>query len=136
MKRAESPISNLNNNVGVITPTPIKGQIDALKKLGLNDTEIADVLECDKRIDKGEPLFTLKGEKEKASKIARSSGNTQGYTKPKTPTKKPNIDKQELIQKFAQQCENVNIINQEREFTFKYKGTIYKLVLSCPRMKK
>ena len=40
-------------------------QIDALKKLGLTDEEIADVLATDKKIDKGEKLFELSAEKEK-----------------------------------------------------------------------
>ena len=34
-------------------------QIKAMQNLGMTDEEIADVLECDKRIDKGEKLFEL-----------------------------------------------------------------------------
>ena len=52
----------------------------ALYKLGLSKEEIADVLEKDKLIDKGEKLFELSKEQEQASKKARSTTAT------KTPT--------------------------------------------------
>ena len=47
------------------------GQIESMRKLGMTDEEIADLLECDKRIDKGEKLFELTPEQEKASKETR-----------------------------------------------------------------
>ena len=34
-------------------------QIEAMKKLGMTEAEIVEVLEADKRIDKGEKLFEL-----------------------------------------------------------------------------
>ena len=34
-------------------------QIEAMKKLGYTDAEIAEMLEADKRIDRGEKLFEL-----------------------------------------------------------------------------
>ena len=49
---------------------PMSKQIDALRKLGLTDAEIEQVLADDKRIDKGEKLFELSAEQEKASKQA------------------------------------------------------------------
>ena len=48
-------------------------QIEALRKLGLTDAEIEEVLADDKRIDKGEKLFELTAEQEKASKQARKA---------------------------------------------------------------
>ena len=48
-------------------------QIEALRKLGLTDAEIEQVLADDKRIDKGEKLFELSAEQEKASKQARKA---------------------------------------------------------------
>ena len=48
-------------------------QIEALRKLGLSDAEIEQVLADDKRIDKGEKLFELTAEQEKASKQARKA---------------------------------------------------------------
>ena len=107
----------------------------ALKNLGLTDEEIADVIETDKRIDKGEKLFELDKELEKGAKKARSAGNCNGYTKANR-EKKANPDKGKLIADLLDgipYAENVEIANREREFTFEYKGKKYKVVLSCPR---
>ena len=116
-------------------------QIVALAKLGLTDAEIQQVLEDDKRIDKGEKLFELSAEQEKASKQARQADrkptaykldNTAGKR-----SKKANTDKQELIHylEVAIRCvaDDIDIVNAEREFVFHYKGTKYKVVLSAPR---
>ena len=107
----------------------------ALKNLGLTDEEIADVIETDKRIDKGEKLFELDKELEKGAKKARSAGNCNGYTKANR-EKKADPDKGKLIADLLDgipYAENVEIANREREFTFEYKGKKYKVVLSCPR---
>ena len=107
----------------------------ALKNLGLTDKEIADVIETDKRIDKGEKLFELDKELEKGAKKARSAGNCNGYTKANR-EKKADPDKGKLIADLLDgipYAENVEIANREREFTFEYKGKKYKVVLSCPR---
>ena len=37
----------------------VNAQEAAMRKLGFTDEEIADVMEADKRIDKGEKLFEL-----------------------------------------------------------------------------
>ena len=125
-------------------------QIEALRKLGLSEEEIQQVLADDKRIDKGEKLFELTAEQEKASKQARKADraptaykldNTAGKR-----SKKANDDKRFLIDTFVWAlttdiehngdnvyAENVAIINPEREITFTYKGTKYKVVLSAPR---
>ena len=107
----------------------------ALKNLGLTDKEIADVIETDKRIDKGEKLFELDKELEKGAKKARSAGNCNGYTKANR-ERKADPDKGKLIADLLDgipYAENVEIANREREFTFEYKGKKYKVVLSCPR---
>ena len=110
----------------------------ALKNLGLIDEEIADVIETDKRIDKGEKLFELDKELEKGAKKARSAGNCNGYTKANR-EKKIDIDKRAIIQCMTEIAENladngtVNLTNAEREFDFIYKGRKFKIVLSCPR---
>lgn len=111
-------------------------QIEALKKLDLTDEEIADVLESDKRIEKGEKLFSLSEEKEKASKKARQTTTINAYGKKATREKKVNTDKQELINRIVTglgDVENVQMVNDEREFTFSYNEKKYKIVLSCPR---
>ena len=107
----------------------------ALKNLGLTDEEIADVIETDKRIDKGEKFFELDKKLEKGAKKARSAGNCNGYTKANR-EKKADPDKGKLIADLLDgipYAENVEIANREREFTFEYKGKKYKVVLSCPR---
>ena len=110
-------------------------QIKALKKLGLSDDEIADVMESDKRIDKGEKLFELDKELEKGAKKARSAGNCNGYTKANR-EKKVDEDKRVLIADLLDgipYAENVKIVNTEREFTFEFNNRKFKVVLSCPR---
>ena len=110
----------------------------ALKNLGLTDEEIADVIETDKRIDKGEKLFELDKELEKGAKKARSAGNCNGYTKASR-EKKVDTEKRAIIQCMTEIAENladngtVNLTNAEREFDFIYKGRKFKIVLSCPR---
>ena len=107
----------------------------ALKNLGLTDEEIADIIETDKRIDKGEKLFELDKELEKGAKKARMSGNCNGYTTSNR-EKKVDLDKGKLIADLLDgipYAENVEIANREREFTFEYKGRKFKVVLSCPR---
>lgn len=114
-------------------------QIEALKILGLTEEDVADVIECDKRIEKGEKLFELPEELEKGAKKARSAGNCKGYTKPTNREKKVDNEKRAIIQCMTEIAENladngtVNLTNAEREFDFIYKGRKFKIVLSCPR---
>lgn len=116
----------------------MRDQREALKKLGLTDEEVAEVLETDRRIDKGEKLFDLPKELEKGAKKARNAGNCTGYTKTAR-EKKVDIEKRAIIQCMTEIAENladngtVNLTNAEREFDFVYKGRKFKVVLSCPR---
>ena len=108
----------------------------ALKNLGLTNEEIADVLETDRRIDKGEKLFDLPKELEKGAKKARMSGNCNGYTKTAR-EKKVDEDKKFIMETLelalTNFVDNEKTVNPEREMTFEYKGKKYKVVLSCPR---
>ena len=111
----------------------------ALYKLGLSKEEVADVLEKDKQIDKGEKLFELSKEQEQASKKARSTTATKTptvYTFKTKREKKADVDKGKLIADLLDgipYAEDVEIANPEREFTFTYKDKKYKVVLSVPR---
>lgn len=113
-------------------------QIQALRILGLTEEDVADVLESDERIDKGEKLFELDKELAEGAKKARMAGNCNGYTKANR-EKKVDIDKRAIIQCMTEIAENladngtVNLTNAEREFDFVYKGRKFKIVLSCPR---
>ena len=112
-------------------------QIKAMQDLGLTDSEIAEVLETDRKIDKGEKLFELPKELQQGAKKARMTGT-------KKPTvynfnqrqKKKDVEKGKLINDLIDgipYTDNIQIINPEREFLFTYKGKKYKVVLSCPR---
>lgn len=110
--------------------------------LKINREEAIQLIEDDKRIDKGEKLFSLTPEQEKASKKARSAGRkpkTTVYKFDTTKRKKPeNKNKSDLISVITgalteHGAENLELINPEREFTFTMDGTKYKIVLSLPR---
>jgi hypothetical protein len=108
----------------------------ALYSLGLSEEEVADVLDTDRRIDKGEKLFDLPKELEEGAKKARMSGNCNGYTKT-VREKKVDEDKKFLMEIITDEISNhaqcFTIVNAERELTFTYNGKKYKIVLSCPR---
>lgn len=110
--------------------------------LKISREEAIQLIEDDKRIDKGEKLFSLTPEQEKASKKARSAGRkpkTTVYKFDTTKRKKPeNKNKSDLISVITgalteHGAENLELINPEREFTFTMNGTKYKIVLSLPR---
>ena len=114
-------------------------QIEKLMaKLGITEAEAKQLAEDDKRIEKGENLFPLTKEQEKASKEMRGTGT-------KAPTvykfnkreRKANNDKQFLINAFDnllnEICGQVEVTNAEREIVFFYNEKKYKIVLSAPR---
>jgi hypothetical protein len=107
-----------------------------MRKAGLTEEEIADVLKCDKEIDRGVNLFPLDPELEVGAKKARRADRTD-TPKKAVRERKPNEDKQILLHLL--QCglgddvADLVVVNQEREFLFTYNGTKYKVVLSAPR---
>ena len=111
-------------------------QIEAMKRLGMSEAEIADVLESDKRIDKGEKLFELTAEQKQAEKKAKGTGTRTVYNFQKRERKADN-DKREIIQciddALCSLVDNVEVTNPEREILFTYNGKKYKIVLSAPR---
>ena len=110
-----------------------------MENLDCDEKTAKEIMETDKRIDKGEKLFELPEELEKGAKKARNAGNCKGYTKPTEKEKKVDVVKRFLIQSMGEIAENladngtIEITNPEREFTFTYKEKKYKIVLSCPR---
>ena len=110
--------------------------------LRISREEAVQLIEDDKRIDKGEKLFELSAEQEKNAKKARSTG-----------TKKPTVynfdtakkkrkecpDKQHLVNLLAEalgtECQKIEVTNKERELTFEFNGTGYRLTLAVPRVK-
>ena len=109
-----------------------------MRVLGCTEAEARQVVEDDKRIDKGEKLFELSAEAEKASKQARQVerkptayklDNTSGKR-----SKKANSEKQDLIHILSSALNaEIEMINPEREFTFVYNDKKYKVTLSQPR---
>ena len=110
----------------------------ALKNLGLTDEEIADVVETDRRIDKGEKLFELPKELEKGAKKARMAGNCNGYTKTAR-EKKEDRQKRFIIDTISRALTDHlggsvhQVTNPEREILVEYCHRKFKIVLSCPR---
>ena len=114
-----------------------------MENLDCDEKTAKEIMETDKRIDKGEKLFELPEELEKGAKKARNAGNCKGYTKPTNREKKVDEDKRELIYIIKNALinplcgnlpvENLEIANPEREMTFTHNGKKYKIVLSCPR---
>lgn len=122
-------------------------QVQAMRKMGCTEEEIADMLKCDKEIDRGADLFPLAEELQAGAKKARRADRTDTPKKAER-TKAEDKDKRRLIEYFRNALENevrvsetdfdcvatkVEIVNPEREFLFTYNGKKYKVVLSVPR---
>lgn len=121
-------------------------QVRSMRKLGFTEEEIANVLECDARINKGEKLFEQDEAQKKASKELRKTTAVDAYGKTHTRERKANADKRFLIDSIEwllttdiEGCgdnicaDDVRIVNPEREIEFIYNGIRYKIVLSVPR---
>ena len=109
-----------------------------MAKLGISREEAIALIEDDKAIDKGEKIFELSAEQEKASKKARQ-GDRKKTTAPIKKEKKVNNDKVHLMKLietsigYNPNCESFEFTNPERECLFVYNGVKYKLTLACPR---
>lgn len=129
--------------VGGNAPLPNTPQVQAMRKCGMTEDEILDVLTADREIDRGAKLFELDEELQAGAKKARRADRTET---PKPRERKPNEDKRFLLSALVwamttdidQAGDNVlatdvEIVNPEREFLFTYNGIKYKVVLSAPR---
>lgn len=118
-------------------------QIVAMRKLGMSDEEIAELIEADKRIDKGEKLFELTADQKKTEKKMRQADrkptvyqldNANGKR-----SKKADNDKSyllECLQRGISEFADIyvhEVNNPEREFEFVYNDRRFKVVLSAPR---
>lgn len=112
-----------------------EAEITRLMKL-TNSTreEVLDMLDCDKRIDRGEKLFELDEELKAGAKKARQA---ERKATPAKREKKEDADKQTLLNAMFQavlpMCDTYEVTNAEREFLFTYNGKKYKVTLACPR---
>ena len=116
-----------------------------MQKLGCSEAEALQIIEDDKKIDKGEKLFELTAEQKKVAKQATSTG-TKKHTAYKFDKKsrKENPIKQQIIEEiFKFICENaefsaesVEILNKERQIAFKVGENDYELTLVQKRKAK
>lgn len=108
-----------------------------MKSLNISREEALELMEEDKRIDRGEKLFELDPELEKGAKKARQAERK----KSDTPTKRERKAKPEKAEICSAMMEGLSslgiadfsITNAEREFIFTHNGTKYKVTLACPR---
>ena len=109
-----------------------------MRKLGMTEEEISDIIESDQKIDKGEKLFEQTAEQKQATKVMKQAERTKSpnyqFTKRE---RKTNNDKRELIavitEAFNSIASNLIVLNPEREIEFQFNGVKYKLTLSAPR---
>lgn len=106
-----------------------------MKSLNISREEAIEVMEEDKRIDRGEKLYELDPELEKGAKKARQADRKANTTKRE---KKPKPEKAEICSAMMDGLrelgvEDFQITNEEREFIFFRNGTKYKVTLACPR---
>jgi lipoate-protein ligase A len=107
-----------------------------MKSLNISRDEAIELMEEDKRIDRGEKLYELDPELEKGAKKARQADRKANTTTKRE--KKPKPEKEEICSAMMDGLrelgvENFEIINPEREFIFHKDGTKYKVTLACPR---
>jgi hypothetical protein len=106
-----------------------------MKSLNISREDAIELMEEDKRIDRGEKLYELDPELEKGAKKARQAERKANATKRE---KKPKPEKAEICSAMMDGLrelgvEEFNITNPEREFIFHHNGTKYKVTLACPR---
>lgn len=110
--------------------------------LKISIEEAKQVLEIDKRIDRGEKLFELPPELEAGAKKARRADRKKVENVKRE--RKPDEDKRWLIQYLTvaledadcdldTNLENIVVVNPERELEFTYNGIKYRLTLMRPR---
>lgn len=106
-----------------------------MKSLGLTREEALQIIADDAKIDKGEKLFELTPEQEKASKKARGTG-TRVYTFTER-KRKEDVDKRKFINALSEcvlaETDKMTITNPERQIDFIYNDRNFRIVLSAPR---
>jgi hypothetical protein len=115
------------------------GQLENLMKLGMSEAEARQVLEDDKKIDRGEKMpFDLSKEQEKETRKYRQSDRAKPFVPDLKPRqRKPNMAKRDIIQVLDEAltdiADNVTVTNIERQIDFEIDGVRYRVVLSAPR---
>ena len=130
---------------------PTAKQLESMKRLGMTDAEISDVIASDNAIDKGEKMpFDLTPEQEKEAKKYTKAGTRKAPTVYKMDntdgkrSRKENPTKAGIIAELAKfltensenACEMVEITNKERQIAFKIGENAYELTLVQKRKPK
>ena len=107
-----------------------------MKLLDITEEEALEMIEDDKKIDKGEKLFELSAEQKKvAKKMKNSTRAVDAYGKTRTRERKENPTKRMIINMLAEcllnceSCQNVNIENAEKIIKFSIGENDFKLDL-------
>ena len=112
-------------------------QMEALIKLGLSEAEARQVIEDDKRIDKGEDLFPLNAEQKSTEKKMRQADRKPTVYNFNKRERKSDNDKRFLMDSvlwmLTTNATEINVINPEREVEFIYNNRKFKITLSAPR---
>lgn len=113
-------------------------QIENMRRLGFTEQEIAETLEADRKIDKGEKLYELTPEQKQVEKKARQADRKPTVYNFQKRERKADTGKRDLISALVSAVApladgEVEITNIEREFVFTVNGRKYKVVLSAPR---
>lgn len=116
-----------------------------IRKLGLSYQEAEAVVLDDKAIDKGEKLFELTEEQKKvAKKMTNFDTKNIKNDQKRTVNRAKNATKGAIIAEIAQflsensqfSIENLEIINEERQFGFKIGENAYEITLTQKRKPK
>jgi len=118
-----------------------KSQIAAMKKLGMTDKEIEELVEYDAKVDKNQPTeFDISEEQQKAvAKVSRaSSGERKKPVVPSKKERKTDWEKKPIIDGIVAfltenstiQAKNVKIVKPEREISFDLGGFNYSIALT------
>ena len=121
-------------------------QLERIKNgLGLTTEQAQEILDFDKSIDQGKPSpYDLNAEQKKIAKQYTKAGIKTSNTTPKNRTYKENATKSALILDFfhflTENCafsiENCEILNKERQISFKIGENDYELTLIQKRKSK
>ena len=109
-----------------------------MENLDCDEKTAKEIMETDKRIDKGEKLFELTKDQKQVEKQMRSTGTRKvdAYGKSTERKQKVDEDKIHLMEILTQSlgvCGNLNITNPQSTIELVYNGRKFKVVLSAPR---
>lgn len=126
----------------------VEKQIVAMRKIGMSEDEIKELIDYDKRVDRGEDDYKLTTEQEKVVKMARNCGTRKAPTVYKLDntdgnrSRKKNATKAEIIEKLfnflaeSSDFQDLEVINPERMIGFSVGEVNFEITLVQKRVKK